>query len=57
MNTHPSETDLALLAGGDCGRLRSFILNRHVARCGDCRDTVASFGERSAGSGLERAGR
>jgi predicted anti-sigma-YlaC factor YlaD len=45
MNTHPSETDLALLAGGDCGRLRSFILNRHVARCGDCRDTVASFGE------------
>jgi hypothetical protein len=42
---HPSETDLALLAGGDCGRLRQFFLNRHVARCGDCRDVVASFGE------------
>jgi len=42
---HPSEADLALLAGGDCGWLRSFSLNRHVARCGDCRDTVASFGE------------
>jgi hypothetical protein len=45
MKTHPSETDLALLAGGDCGRLRRFLLNRHVARCGDCRDTVASFTE------------
>jgi len=42
---HPSETDLALLAGGDCGRLRRFLLDRHVARCGDCRDTLASFGE------------
>lgn len=42
---HPSETDLALLAGGDCGRVRRFLLNRHVARCGDCRDALASFGE------------
>ena len=42
---HPSETDLALLAGGDCGRLRRLLLDRHVARCGDCRDTLASFAE------------
>jgi hypothetical protein len=46
MNTrHPSETDLALLAGGDCGRLQRFRLDRHVAKCGDCRDTLESFGE------------
>ena len=45
MSTHPSETDLALLAGGDCGRWQRFFLNRHVARCGDCRDTLASFTE------------
>ena len=42
---HPSEVDLALLAGGECGLLTRFRLNRHVARCGDCRDTVASFSE------------
>ena len=42
---HPSESDLALLAGGDCGLFGRFRLNRHVARCGDCRDTLASFGE------------
>lgn len=42
---HPSEADFALLAGGDCGRLQRFRLNGHLARCGDCRDTLASFGE------------
>lgn len=42
---HPSETDLALLAGGDCSWLRRFLLRRHVSRCGDCGDTLASFGE------------
>ncbi len=42
---HPSETDLALLAGGDCGRVRRFLLKRHVAKCGDCRDALASFSE------------
>ena len=45
MNRHPSETDLALLAGGDCSPWQRFLLNRHVAGCGDCRDTLASFGE------------
>ena len=42
---HPSETDLALLAGGDCNRWQTFFLKRHVASCGDCRDTLASFTE------------
>jgi hypothetical protein len=42
---HPSEADLSLFAGGDCGRLQRFRLKRHLKRCGDCRDTVASFGE------------
>jgi hypothetical protein len=42
---HPSENDLALYAGGDCGPVQRFLLKRHVARCGDCRDSLASFGE------------
>src|SRR6185312_16953966 len=45
MNRQPSEADLALLAGGDCGPVQRFLLNRHVSGCGDCRDTVASFSE------------
>jgi len=44
-NRHPSEADLALLAGGDCGWWQGLRVRRHVARCGDCRDTLASFGE------------
>lgn len=40
---HPSETDLALFAGGDCGRLGGYFLKRHVARCEDCQDAVAAF--------------
>lgn len=42
---HPSEADLALLAGGDCNWLQRLRLNSHVSHCGDCQDTVASFGE------------
>jgi hypothetical protein len=42
---HPSEVDLALFAGGDCGFWQRFRLNSHVSRCGDCKDTLASFGE------------
>jgi anti-sigma factor RsiW len=42
---HPSEAELALFAGGDCSPWQRFQLNSHVARCGDCRDTVASFEE------------
>lgn len=53
---HPSETDLALLAGGDCGRWQGFILRRHIARCGDCRDTLASYREVRSET-LEMAGK
>jgi len=42
---HPSEADLALLAGGDCGPWQTFSLHRHLARCGDCRDTFSSYTE------------
>lgn len=45
MNGHPTETELALLAGGDCGWLERLRLNRHVSHCGDCRDALASFSE------------
>lgn len=44
-NNHPSETDLALLAGGELNWIQRFRIEGHVSRCGDCRDTVASFGE------------
>lgn len=36
MKSHPSDNDLALLAGGDCGRLAAFRLNRHLRTCADC---------------------
>ena len=40
---HPVENDLALLAGGDAGRIRRFVLDRHVRKCADCRETVAEY--------------
>lgn len=40
---HPSSTDLALLAGGDCGFARAFLLNRHVRQCPDCTAEVDEF--------------
>lgn len=43
--SHPSESDLALYAGGDCSWIQRLRLKNHVSRCGDCQDTVASFGE------------
>jgi hypothetical protein len=45
MNGHPSETQLALLAGGDCNWFKRLWLHTHVSRCGDCRDAIASFHE------------
>lgn len=45
MSNHPSEADLALFAGGDCGPFRSYGIKRHLTRCGDCRDTLTSFSE------------
>src|ERR1700679_1797448 len=47
--THPRENDLALLAGGDAGRIRRFLLDRHVQKCADCRETVAEYREMRAG--------
>ena len=40
---HASETDLALFAGGDCGLFARLRVKRHLGRCGDCRDLLASF--------------
>jgi hypothetical protein len=46
---HPRENDLALLAGGEAGRIRRFLLDRHVRTCADCRETVAEYREFRAG--------
>jgi hypothetical protein len=43
MNTHPEEADLALLAGGECGRVSRFFLQRHVRTCRECTERVARF--------------
>jgi hypothetical protein len=43
MNRHPKETELALLAGGECGRVSGFFLRRHVRECGQCTAAVARF--------------
>jgi hypothetical protein len=40
---HPNEAALALHAGGDLGSLARWRLERHLARCGGCRDEVAAF--------------
>lgn len=40
---HPSSADLALLAGGECGFTRAFLLNRHVRHCPDCAAEVGEF--------------
>jgi hypothetical protein len=42
---HPRENDLALLAGGEAGRIRRFLLNRHLRECADCRETVEEYRE------------
>ena len=40
---HPNEATLALQAGGDLGPLARWRVERHLARCGRCRDEVAAF--------------
>jgi anti-sigma factor RsiW len=40
---HPAETDLALLAGGECGPISRFLLRRHVNACRECASKVARF--------------
>lgn len=42
-NRHPSETDLALLAGAEHGAVSRFFLNRHVRECRQCTAAVARF--------------
>jgi anti-sigma factor RsiW len=40
---HPSSTNLAMLAGGDCGFARALLLNRHVRQCPECSAEVTEF--------------
>jgi hypothetical protein len=40
---HPGENDLALLAGGDTGRIQGFLLDRHVRACTECRGKVTEY--------------
>jgi len=37
--------DLALLAGGESGRVSRFLLNRHVRGCADCLQKIEAFRE------------
>lgn len=43
--THPSESELALYAGGDLGFVRQRLTERHVRHCGPCQDVAAGFSE------------
>ena len=43
MTHHPSESELALYAGGDCGRFARFLLGRHIGQCRECASTVAEY--------------
>ena len=40
---HPTEADLALFAGGEAGPVARWRIERHLDRCGSCRDVVADF--------------
>jgi hypothetical protein len=40
---HPDESGLALLAGGETGRIHRFFLERHLRNCENCQDKVAQF--------------
>ena len=41
---HPNQAALALHAGGDLGPVARWKVARHVARCGQCREEVESYG-------------
>jgi hypothetical protein len=43
--THPGENDLALLAGGETGRLQRLLLGRHVQSCSECQEKIAGYRE------------
>ena len=53
MKSHPRETELALLASGDCGAMENWLLRRHVRACGECRRTLESFAEQRDAMGSE----
>jgi hypothetical protein len=40
---HPDENGLAVLAGGEAGRVHRFFLERHLRNCENCQDKVAAF--------------
>ena len=42
---HPNEGTLALHAGGDLGLVARWRTERHLAKCGPCRDCVAAFAQ------------
>jgi len=42
---HPSETLLALYAGGECGLLQRLRVRLHLRSCESCRAEVESFGD------------
>jgi hypothetical protein len=46
---HPRDNDLALLAGGDAGRIQRLLLDRHVRTCADCRGKIADYQKLRAG--------
>ncbi|MEP6714921.1 MAG: hypothetical protein ABJC09_05065 [Terriglobia bacterium] len=43
MSGHPSEPQLALFAGGECGPLARYRVGRHVRGCARCADEVNQF--------------
>ena len=46
---HPGENELALLAGGEAGRIQRFLLDRHVRACADCQEKIAEYQELRSG--------
>jgi hypothetical protein len=40
---HPSEQDLALLAGGDLRGLKGWLARQHVASCASCQTALGDF--------------
>ena len=43
MKKHPSQTNLALFAGGELGRWTRWSVERHVAICDECRRDISDF--------------
>ena len=43
MTRHLTETELALMAGGDCSPVSRFFLDRHLRRCPACLDRMTEF--------------